>query len=57
MGFYQSIYGAGMFLGPVLAGGIVQAAGYRANFFAMAGILVIGAALSLLWRLTSNRSS
>ena len=57
MGFYQSVYGAGMFLGPVLAGGIVQAAGYRVNFFAMAGILVVGAALSLLWRLTSNRSS
>jgi len=46
-----------MFLGPVLAGWIVQSAGYRANFFAMAGILAVGAALSLLWRLTSNRSS
>jgi len=57
MGFYQSVYGAGMFLGPVLAGWIVQSAGYRANFFAMAGILAVGAALSLLWRLTSNRSS
>jgi MFS family permease len=57
MGFYQSVYGAGMFLGPVLAGGIVQTAGYRVNFFAMAGILAMGAALSLLWRLTANRSS
>lgn len=57
MGFYQSVYGAGMFLGPVLAGGIVAAAGYRANFFAMAGILVGGAALSLLWRVISTRSS
>ncbi len=57
MGFYQSVYSVGMFLGPVLAGGIVQAAGYRANFFAMAGILAVGSALSLLWRLTSNRSS
>ena len=57
MGFYQSVYGAGMFLGPILAGGIVQASGYRANFFAMAGMLALGAALSLLWRFTSNRSS
>ncbi len=57
MGFYQSVYGAGMFLGPVLAGKIVEAAGYRVNFFAMAGILALGAALSPLWKLISNRSS
>ncbi len=57
MGFYQSVYGAGMFLGPVLAGSIVKATGYRANFFAMSGILALGALLSaLLWRATSNRS-
>lgn len=57
VGFYQSVYGAGMFLGPVLAGGIVKAFDYRANFFAMAGILAIGAALTALWRLTGPRSS
>ena len=51
MGFYQSVYGAGMFLGPVLAGAIVTCAGYRANFFWMAGMLLAGAALSLLWKL------
>jgi predicted MFS family arabinose efflux permease len=55
-GFYQSVYGAGMFLGPILAGGLVQAFGYRANFFWMAGILLAGAALSLLWKFTSTRS-
>jgi MFS family permease len=52
MGFYQSVYGAGMFLGPVVAGAIVKAAGYRANFFAMALILVLGALFSALWRAT-----
>jgi MFS family permease len=56
-GFYQSVYGAGMFLGPVVAGGIVKAFGYRANFFSMAGILALGAALTALWRLTGPRSS
>jgi MFS family permease len=56
-GFYQSVYGAGMFLGPILAGTVIKVAGYRANFFMAAGIMVLGAALSLLWRFTSNRSS
>jgi MFS family permease len=53
-GFYQSVYGAGMFLGPVLAGAIVSCAGYRANFFTMAGILLAGAALSFLWKLITR---
>ncbi len=57
VGFYQSVYGAGMFLGPVLAGGIVKVFGYQANFFSMAGILIVGAALTALWRLTGPRSS
>ncbi len=57
MGFHQSVYGVGMFLGPILAGAIVEASGYRANFFAMAGVLAAGMALTLLWRLTPNRSS
>lgn len=57
VGFYQSVYGAGMFLGPVMAGGIVKAFGYQANFFSMAGILILGAVLTALWRLTGPRSS
>ncbi len=56
-GLYQSIYGMGMFLGPVTAGAIVKAFGYRANFFAMAGVLLAGACLSVLWRFTADRSS
>lgn len=59
MGLYQSLYGIGMFLGPVLAGALVSAAspvvdgvaqltdGYRANFFAMAAVGALGAALSM----------
>ena len=57
VGFYQSVYGAGMFLGPVMAGGIVKAFGYQANFFSMAGILILGAVLTALWALTGPRSS
>ena len=41
----------------LLAGGIVKAFGYQANFFGMAGILVLGAVLTALWRLTGPRSS
>jgi MFS family permease len=57
MGFYQSIYGVGMFLGPILAGSIVAAFGYRANFFAMAGICLIGALLAPLWRRVTTATS
>ena len=52
MGFYQAVYGAGMFLGPVLAGAVIEAfsgpgafRGYQANFYfsallAAAGLLL-----------------
>ena len=50
MGFYQSVYGIGMFIGPLIAGGVVQhytdavsaVAGYRANFLVMALVGVLG---------------
>lgn len=56
MGFYQSIYGVGMFLGPMIAGGVVEAykvgenlaPGYRANFLMMALISVAGGVLAFL---------
>ena len=54
MGFYQSIYGVGMFLGPLFAGGVIEwfsgggmAAGYAANFRAMAIISAIGLVMTL----------
>lgn len=57
MGFYQSIYSIGMFVGPVLAGGVIEwfgtegiTRGYMANFYLMAGICAAGAVLAaLLW--------
>ncbi len=54
MGLFQSLYGIGMFAGPVLAGALVTVAspvvegvaqltvGYRANFYAMAAVGVLG---------------
>ena len=55
MGMYQAIYGAGMFLGPVIAGAVidmfrrgeVSEPGYIANFIMCAGIAVIGCAVAL----------
>ena len=56
MGFYQSIYGVGMFLGPLFAGRVIEwfsgggmAAGYAANFRAMAIISAIGLAMALIF--------
>lgn len=56
MGFYQSIYGVGMFLGPMIAGGVVEAykigenliPGYQANFLLMAVVSVAGGVLAFL---------
>jgi len=60
MGLHQSLYGIGMFGGPVLAGALVNAAspvvegaaqlivGYRINFFVMAGVGVLAAVLAVL---------
>ncbi len=57
MGFYQSIYGVGMFLGPLIAGAVVDAhstaedivSGYKANFGVMALIALLGAALAFIF--------
>ncbi len=51
MGMYQALYGIGMFLGPVLAGALVQGVAntgvpmiqaYRVNFYAMSAIAIVG---------------
>ena len=56
MGMYQAIYGAGMFLGPVIAGAMIEwfttaqstVPGYTANFVMCAVIAVLGAAIAII---------
>ena len=60
MGIYQAVYGLGMFVGPVIAGGVIEGfsavseregpavMGYTANFHVMAVIAVIGGLLAVL---------
>ena len=56
MGFYQATYGIGMFLGPVIAGQLIerfsspsggQVAGYSATFLFYLGVSLLGGLLSL----------
>ena len=55
MGMYQAIYGMGMFVGPVLAGAVIDAftngagtaSGYMANFFMCGGVSLLAAAISM----------
>jgi DHA1 family multidrug resistance protein-like MFS transporter len=49
MGFYQAVYAIGMFLGPFLAGELIESFGLSSGFFLAAIIGGIGALLSLLW--------
>ncbi len=60
MGIYQAVYGLGMFLGPVIAGAVIErfsrtaggtvdaVPGYVANFYAAMGIAIAGGILALL---------
>ncbi len=60
MGIYQAVYGLGMFLGPVIAGSVIERftrteagtvnaiPGYIANFYTAMGLAVIGGALAML---------
>jgi len=56
MGMYQAIYGAGMFLGPVIAGAMIKwfttsastVPGYAANFYMCAVIAVLGAVVAIM---------
>ena len=59
MGIYQAVYGAGMFIGPVIAGIIIDRfggtgehvnliAGYTANFYAAMCVAVCGGILAVL---------
>ncbi len=55
MGFYQSVYGVGMFLGPLLAGWVVErfsaggdmVRGYSANFYLCAAISLLGLVVAI----------
>ncbi len=61
MGIYQAVYGLGMFLGPVVAGAVIEhfsvtgsgafsaAAGYTANFYLAMGISLAGMVLAFLF--------
>lgn len=56
MGFYQSLYSVGMFLGPMLSGGVIEwvsggaggLRGYEVNFLLMAALALIGVVLTRL---------
>ncbi len=59
MGIYQAVYGAGMFIGPVIGGMIIDSfstagdvinmtSGYTANFYAAMCFAVLGGILALL---------
>lgn len=55
MGFYQAVYGLGMFVGPMVAGAVIERfsqgglmAGYTANFYVMAAVSLGGALISLV---------
>jgi MFS family permease len=70
MGIYQAVYGLGMFLGPVIAGAVIEkfsfspimsqpqlVRGYSANFYVSMGIALAGMVLAfILNRRTSGLS-
>jgi MFS family permease len=43
MGFFQSVYGIGMTLGPVITGFIIDLSGIKPAFFLLAGVSLYGA--------------
>ncbi len=66
MGIYQAVYGAGMFIGPVIGGMLIDrlggtganvnlVAGYSANFYAAMFVAIFGCVMALL--LTKRRTS
>jgi MFS family permease len=54
MGFYQAVYGIGMFLGPVITGQISYAFGLNAAFIFTAFIGIIGAVLINVLKISSR---
>ena len=65
MGIYQAIYGVGMFIGPVLAGAVIEVfdpapangipvQGYIANFYVALGIALLGGVLAVFLDKTSK---
>jgi MFS family permease len=49
MGFFQAIYGAGMFLGPMAVGYIADASGIRSGFWFSAAVSLTGVIGSLIY--------
>lgn len=54
MGFFQSIYGIGMFAGPVISGYFIDWWGFRANFTVLTVLGVICSTFSLLFLKSKN---
>jgi Arabinose efflux permease len=48
MGFFQAVYGIGMFGGPVIAGWIIKNSGLEINFYIMAGVAAMAVVLSVI---------
>jgi len=49
MGFYQAVYGLGMFLGPFVTGHISHHAGLMAAFVFTGGVGLVGAVLAVVF--------
>nr|MDA8229580.1 MFS transporter [Desulfitobacterium hafniense] len=48
MGFFQAVYGLGMFLGPMLVGFFSDSIGLDSSFFALTVVGAAGALISVL---------
>jgi MFS family permease len=48
MGFYQAIYGLGMFIGPVFIGAFVDFLGLNAGFYISAGVALVALVLTFV---------
>jgi len=63
MGIYQALYGVGMFIGPVIAGAIIDSGknagnameGYRTNFWMCVGLSALGIIITLVMDRKKNR--
>ena len=57
MGFFQAIYGFGMFMGPVIMGIFVDRSGLSGGFFSAAAIALLGFAFTFILLSGKKRSS
>jgi MFS family permease len=49
MGFFQAIYGLGMFIGPIFVGSISDLAGLDMGFWMIGSIGILGAVITKLY--------